>query len=83
MNNSLFNHTAKPTINNPFGAPFNGDLNASMGGSQPDAQRSGGVSKHYTESTRLTELFRLYSTLEERPLAEDIEDEFEKDRKAD
>lgn len=29
-------------------------------------------SKHYTENARLAEVFKLYSTLEEQPMAEDI-----------
>ena len=28
--------------------------------------------KHYTENTRLAEVFKLYSTLEEHPMGEDI-----------
>lgn len=36
-------------------------------------------SKHFNEATRLKDVFKLYTTLEERPMAEDIDDDDDED----
>lgn len=55
---------------------FNGNFDASSVASASSIGESiqgrGNNSKHFTESSRVHEVFKLYSTLEEEPICEDL-----------
>lgn len=57
---------------NPFG-----ELASQAGSRRGDDSVRGRTNdhKHYNEDRRLKDLFQLYSTLEEKPMSQDIQDE--------
>lgn len=59
---------------------YNQEATQSVGGGDRDMDFGlSNNSRHFNEAARLKEVFKLYTTLEESPMAEDIEDDDDED----